>query len=156
VSPDGVAATDDVPTWVRIALFALGLPNALAGAWAVFAPLNWFERFPGWDPRLVAAEPPFNAHLATDAGAGLLASGVALLAAAWLADRRAALLGIVAFAAFAVPHAAYHAFNPAPGLSFAEDVQNVVVLSFSVAVAATLFVVTALRRDMRSATESTS
>jgi hypothetical protein len=142
--------------WVRIALVALGVPNALAGAWAVFAPLNWFERFPGWDPRLVAAEPPFNAHLATDAGAGLLASGVALVAAAWLADRRAALLGIVAFAAFAVPHAAYHAFNPAPGLSFAEDVQNVVVLLFSVAVAATLFVVTARRRDMRSSTESTS
>jgi hypothetical protein len=142
--------------WVRIALVALGVPNALAGAWAVFAPLNWFERFPGWDPRLVAAEPPFNAHLAADAGAGLLASGVALVAAAWLADRRAALLGIVAFAAFAVPHAAYHAFNPAPGLSFAEDVQNVVVLLFSVAVAATLFVVTARRRDMRSSTESTS
>jgi len=38
-------------------------------------------------PRLVAAEPPYNAHLATDAGAGLLASGLVLLVAAWLSDR---------------------------------------------------------------------
>jgi hypothetical protein len=78
----------------------------------------------------VAAEPPYNAHLATDAGAGLLASGVVLVAAAWLGDMRSVRLGLLAFAAFSVPHAAYHAFNPSPGLSSAEDVQNVVVLVF--------------------------
>lgn len=129
-----------VPTWVRAGLVALGLPTAAAGLWAVLSPRGWFEDFPGWDPRLVAAEPPFNAHLATDAGAGILASGVVLLAAAWLADRRSVRLATVAFAAFAVPHTAYHALNPAPGLTSAEDAQNVAVLVFTVVVAVALFV----------------
>lgn len=127
-----------VHPWVRIGLIALGLPNALAGLWAVAAPEGWYDRFPGWDPRLVAAEPPFNAHLATDAGAGLLASGVVLLVAAWLADRRSVRLALVSFAAFAVPHSAYHALNPAPGLTAAEDVQNAAVLVVTVLIAAVL------------------
>lgn len=127
-----------VPTWVRLGLVALGLPNALAGLWAVVAPESWYERFPGWDPRLVAAEPPFNQHLVTDAGAGLLASGVVLLAAAWLADRRSTQLAIFAFAAFAVPHTAFHALNPSPLLTSAQDAQNVAVLVFSVVAAVAL------------------
>lgn len=126
------------PLWVRIALVAIGLPNALAGIWAVVAPESWFDSFPGWAPRLVAAEPPFNAHLATDAGAGLLASGLVLLVAAWLADRRSVQLALVAFSAFAIPHAAYHALNPAPGLSSGEDLQNAVLLAFTAGVAAVL------------------
>ncbi len=130
-----------VPLWVRLALVALGIPNALTGLWAVVAPERWFDRFPGFDPRLVAAEPPYNAHLATDAGAGLLASGLVLMAAAWLADARSVQLALVAFATFAVPHAAYHLLNPAPGLSTAEDVQNAALLIFVVVVAVVLFVV---------------
>jgi hypothetical protein len=129
-----------VQPWVRIGLVALGLPNVLAGLWATIAPQSWFDDFPGWDPRLVAAEPPYNAHLATDAGAGLLASGFVLLAAAWLADTRSVQLGLIAFAVFSVPHAAYHAFNPAPGLSSAEDARNVVLLVVVVAAAVVLFV----------------
>ena len=135
-----------VARWVRIALIALGAPNAAAGLWAVLAPQAWFDRFPGWDPRLVAAEPPFNAHLATDAGAGLLASGVVLLVAAWLADRRSVLVAVVAFAAFAVPHAAYHVLHPAPGLSGAEDAQNAILLVFTVAAAAAVFLSVLRRR----------
>lgn len=132
--------------WVRIAMVALGLPNLAAGAWAVLAPQNWFDNFPGWDPSLVAAEPPYNAHLATDAGAGLLASGLILLAAAWLGDQRSARLAIVAFGAFAVPHAAYHVLNPAPGLSDAEDLLNAAALVFAVAAATVLFVFARPRR----------
>lgn len=127
-------STSTVPGWVRIGLVALGLPNVLAGLWAVLAPEGWYDKVPGWDPRLAAAEPPFNAHLATDAGAGLLASGVALLVAAWLADRRSVQLASVSFLAFAVPHTAYHAMNPAPRLSSAEDAQNVATLVFTVLV----------------------
>jgi hypothetical protein len=129
-----------VPRWVRLGLVALGVPNLATGLWAVLSPQGWFDRFPGWDPRLVAAEPPYNGHLATDAGAGILASAVALLVAAWFADRRSVTLGVLAFAAFAVPHAAYHALNPSPGLSGAEDVQNVAVLVFSVVAAIALLV----------------
>jgi hypothetical protein len=132
--------TTSIPTWVRVGLVALGLPNAAAGLWAVLAPESWYERFPGWDPRLVAAEPPFNAHLVTDAGSGLLASGVVLLVAAWLADPRSTRLAVVAFAAFAVPHTAFHALNPSPLLSSAEDAQNVAVLVFSVVAAVALLI----------------
>lgn len=128
-----------VPGWVRVGLVALGLPNAVAGLWAVITPRGWFDNFPGWDPRLVAAEPPYNAHLAADAGAGLLASGFVLLAGAWLGDSRSVRLAVVTFSAFAVPHAMYHVLNPAPGLSTAEDVQNAIVLVLVVIAAGVLF-----------------
>jgi hypothetical protein len=142
----GLIATS-APRWVRLGLVALAVPNVATGLWAVLAPANWYERFPGWDPRLVAAEPPYNAHLVTDAGAGILASGVVLVLAAWLGDRRSVMLGLVAFAAFAVPHAAYHVLNPAPGLTTAEDIQNAGLLVFTVVAAVVLFVVTARGRD---------
>ena len=120
--------TTQIPHWVRLALVALGVPNLFTGAWAVFWPEHWFDRFPGWDPRLVAAEPPFNEHLAGDAGAGFLATGAIVLLAAWWAERRAAQLALVGYGAFALPHAAFHAFNPSPGLTGAEDAQNAFVL----------------------------
>jgi len=132
--------TATVRPWVRIGLLAIGVPNLLTGLWAVLSPQGWFDSFPGFAPRLVAAEPPFNAHLATDAGAGLLASGVVLLAAAWFADRRSTQLALVAFSAFAIPHAAYHALNPAPGLTSGEDLQNAALLGFTAAAALVLFV----------------
>lgn len=132
-----------VPGWVRLALVALGLPNLLTGAWAVLSPQGWFDDFPGWDPRLAAAEPPYNAHLVTDAGAGFLASGVIMLAAAWLADSRSVRLALVAYGAFAIPHAAWHAFNPSDALSAAEDLQNAGLLVFTAVATIGLFVVVA-------------
>jgi hypothetical protein len=129
-----------VATWVRIALVALGLPNAAAGLWAVLAPDSWYESFPGWDPRLVAAEPPYNQHLVTDAGAGLLASGFVLLVAAWLADRRSVRFGVAAFLVFAVPHTLWHALNESPGLTSSEDARNVATLVFSVVVGVVVLV----------------
>lgn len=130
--------TSRCPWWVRIGAIVLGAPNALAGLWAVLTPRSWFDTFPGWDPRLVAAEPPYNAHLANDAGAGLLAAGVVLSVAAGLGDRRSMTVGLIGFATFAIPHAAYHTLHPSPGLSTAENVQNVAVLAATVLVAAVL------------------
>ena len=140
-----------VATWVRVALVALGLPNAAAGLWAVLAPTSWYDSFPGWDPRLVAAEPPFNEHLVTDAGAGLLASGLVLLAAAWLGDRRTVRFGVAAFLVFAVPHTSWHALNESPGLTSSEDAQNVATLVFSLVVGIVLLV--AAGRSERPATD---
>lgn len=119
-----------------------GVPNAVAGTWAVLAPHSWFDSFPGWDPYLVAAEPPYNPHLATDAGAGLLASGVIMIVAAWLGDRRSARLALVGFTAFALPHAGYHVLHPAPGLTTTENVLNAAVLLGAVLAAAGLFIAT--------------
>lgn len=128
-----------VRPWVRIGLVALAAPNLGAGIWAVLAPQSWFDTFPGWAPHLVAAEPPYNAHLATDAGAGLLASGVVLLLAAWFADRRSIQLSLVAFAAFSIPHAAYHVLHKAPGLTSVENVQSASLLVFTAVAAVALF-----------------
>jgi len=131
------SSTRPAARWVRAVLVILGLPNVMAGTWAVLAPNSWFDRFPGWDPRL------YNAHLATDAGSGLLASGLVLLVAAWLADRRSILLALVAFLAFAIPHGVFHTFHDSPGLTDAQGVQNAVMLLGSVAGAVVLLVVTA-------------
>lgn len=134
-----VAPSAAIPAWVRLGLIALAIPQAATGLWAVLDSAGWFESFPGWDPRLVAAEPPFNAHLASDAGAGFLATAVALVLAAWWADRRTVAIGLLTYLAFAVPHLAYHSFEPAPGLSDAQNATNVVTLAIAVLLPAVLW-----------------
>jgi hypothetical protein len=123
-----------VASWVRLGLVALAVPQAITGLWAILDPSGWFTDFPGFDPRLVAAEPPYNVHLATDVGGGFLATAVALLLAAWWADRRTVFLALATYLALAVPHLAYHAANPAPGLTDTEDLRNVVTLMIAVLV----------------------
>ena len=86
------------------------------------------QRFPGFDPRLVAAEPPYNHHLATDAGAGFLATGVVLLVAAIWGHRASLVTALLAYVAFTVPHVLYHGTNPADTLTGFEDVTNVLAL----------------------------
>lgn len=148
--PTGSPA-DRVAHWVRLALIALGVPNLLTGAWAVLAPRAWYDDFPGWDPRLVSAEPPFNAHLAGDAGAGFLATGVVVLLAAWLAERRIVQVALVTYGAFAIPHALHHIRNPSPGLTSAEDLQNAGTVGFTALVTiALLIVVSRPPRERRS------
>ena len=137
---NGTICSRLVPLWVRLALVALAVPSVLTGLWAVASPQGWFEDFPGFDPRLVAAEPPFNEHLATDAGAGLLASGVVLLVAAALADGRSVRLALVANAAFTIPHSLWHTFNPSDPLTDAQNLQNAGLLLFNAVAAVGLYV----------------
>jgi hypothetical protein len=119
----------EVPRWVRLGVaVSLGVPQLVVGLWAVLAPKNWFESFPGFDPRLVAAEPPYNEHLATDAGAGFLATGIVLLVAALWANRAAIQAALLAYVAFTLPHVVYHAFHPADALTGLENVLTVVTL----------------------------
>jgi hypothetical protein len=118
-----------VPEWARWGIvLTLAVPQLIVGLWAVVAPERWYRSFPGFDPRLVAAEPPFNRHLASDAGAGFLATGLTLLVAAVWAHRAAVWTALLAYAAFSVPHVLYHALHPSALLSGTEDVANVVVL----------------------------
>lgn len=128
------------PAWIRIALVLLAVPNLVAGAWAVAAPRSWFDTFPGWAPHLVAAHPPFNDHLATDAGAGLLAAGVLAAVALVVPRREVVLTAMLGVGAFVLPHAVFHVLHPAGALSTFEDALNsvslvaVVVLTAAVAV----------------------
>lgn len=115
--------------WVRLGVaVTLAAPQLLIGLWAVTAPANWFRNFPGFDPRLVAAEPPYNPHLASDAGAGFVATGVVLLVAAIWGNRASVLTALLAYAALTVPHVLYHATNPVEALTGFEDVTNVLAL----------------------------
>lgn len=127
-TPTTTATPAPVATWLRWFVAALALPQLVTGLWAVTAPRHWYETFPGFGPMLVAADPPFNAHLATDAGAGFLATGVVLvLAAAW-GERRLVQVALGGVLAFAMAHLSYHSVNPAPGLTDAEDVVSAIGL----------------------------
>jgi len=114
----------------------LAVPQLVVGVWAVLAPKSWFESFPGFDPRLVAAQPPYNEHLATDVGAGFVATGVVLLVAAVWANRAAMTIALVAFTAFTLPHVVYHASSPSDALTGVEDALNVATLANGLVLAA--------------------
>jgi hypothetical protein len=130
---------DLVPRWVRIGLVVAIAPGqVLTGLWAVLAARNWFDHFPGVGADLVAAEPPYNAHLATDAGAGFLATGVALVAAAIWGQRAAVYVALLTYFAFALPHLGYHATHPSDALSGVEQATNLALLGSGVVMAAVL------------------
>jgi hypothetical protein len=146
----GVDRTPDLSSiWVTVALVVLAAPNLAAGVWGLVAPEHWFDNFPGWAPRLVAAFPPFNEHLVSDAAGGLFAAGVAAAIALWWRRREVVIVAMVAFLAFALPHAMFHLAHPADALSDSEDLANTVALWVDVAIAAAVMVV-ALRSDRPS------
>ena len=116
----------------RLILLVLGVPNVVAGAWAVLAPVDWYEDFPGWSPRLVSALPPFNEHLVSDSGSGLLATGLLALMAAWRLRRDVTVVATLGYLAFALPHAVFHLRHPAADLSTGANVVNTSVLWFAV------------------------
>lgn len=129
----------ELPRWVRVgSIVTIAVPQLATGAWAVVAPHHWFDHFPGLGPMLVAAEPPFNAHLASDAGAGFLAAGVAVAVAAALGRRLLLLFALGIYAVGTLPHVRYHAMNPAPLLSDAENFFSLVMLATGLALAAML------------------
>lgn len=130
--------------WLRPVLVLLAVPNLVAGAWALIAPESWFDEFPGWAPSLVAAFPPYNEHLATDAGAGLFAAGVVAAVAAWWPRREVVLTAMAGYLAFAGPHALFHLAHPSDLLTTGEDVVNTLTLLVAV-VAAGLVLVLAWR-----------
>jgi len=137
---------------VRPALVILAVPNLIAGWWGVIAPEHWFDTFPGWAPRLVAAIPPYNEHLATDAAAGLFASGFVAAVAAWWMQRDVVIVSMAAYLAFALPHAVFHLANPADALATSEDVVNVGSLAIAVAIALVVMI-ESIRRGSPSAEE---
>lgn len=131
---------------VRVFGAVTALPQTVIGAWAVLTPRGWYDDFPGIGPALAAAEPPFNAHLVTDAGAGLLATGLLLLGASVLGGLPEIRMAAIAYLLFNVPHLAYHAAHPSPLLPALNDVLNVVLLAAEVAAGITLVVLTTHRK----------
>ena len=124
----------------RLILLVLGVPNVVAGAWAILAPVDWYEDFPGWSPRLVSALPPFNEHLVSDSGSGLLAVGLLALMAAWRLRRDVTVVATLGYLAFALPHAVFHLRHPATELSTGANVANTAVLWLAVLLATVVLV----------------
>ncbi len=120
--------THSLPRWLTIVLWLIAVPNLIIGLWALVFPQGWYDNFPGYAPRLVAAYPPFNEHLVTDAGAGLLTVGVLAAAAAFLGRRDAVLVAASGILAFTGPHALFHVLNPSDLLTAAEDASSTIPL----------------------------
>ena len=116
----------------RLILLVLGVPNVVAGAWAILSPVGWYEDFPGWSPRLVSALPPFNEHLVSDSGSGLLAAGLLALMGAWRLRRDVTVVVTLGYLAFALPHAVFHLRHPAADLSTGANLANTTVLWLAV------------------------
>jgi len=135
---------------IRIAAALLALPQLVTGIWAVVSPATWYDDFPGVGPKLVSAIPPYNDHLATDAGAGLLATALALIIAAWWGNLGGIRIGLIGFIAFVAPHGFFHVTNPSPHLSAGENLYSSGVLVVELALAVLLLLL-ALRtaRDER-------
>jgi hypothetical protein len=145
-------ARDTVATWIRIGLVALAVPQLFVGAWAILDPSGWYDSFPGFGADLVAADGPYNMHLATDAGAGFLATSVVLVLGALWGRRREVAMALLSYTAFAVPHFTYHALHDAPGLTSSEDAQSVLSLAFGAGAPVVLLVVLWRTWDRQGAT----
>ena len=121
IGPRGLSRPSSaVPDWSRAALGLLAVPQLLVGLWAVFNPRHFYDHFPGFGPLLVAAEPPFNAHLVSDAGAGSATGARHDRRVGGACARWSLSPGVVD--GLALPHFAYHLFHPAELLSGPEYV----------------------------------
>jgi 4-carboxymuconolactone decarboxylase len=122
--PDPCSTPTRNRTAIRAALAGVGLIQVVDGLYALLAPMSFYDDFPlgrGW----VAALPSYSEHLVRDVGGLFLATGMALLAAAWFLQRRLIIVAAGSFLLFSIPHAIYHLFN-LDGLSTADAVGNVV------------------------------
>jgi hypothetical protein len=135
------------PTAARLGLIVLGLPQLAIGGWAIASPRGWFDTFPGGGQHWLPAYGAFDAHLATDVGAGFVAIGAfLLLAAVWL-ERRLVQAAVIAYLAYAIPHFVFHLAND-DVLSTAAQVANDVALAVPIVLAVALLGLT--RRSSRS------
>lgn len=127
---------------------ALAVPQVVIGVWAIAFPRGWYDDFPGIGPALVAAEPPFNEHLVTDAAAGFLAIGALLLGACLWGGEGEMRFAAIGYLIWSAPHFAYHALHPSPLLETFNDVLNGVLLGIEVLGSATLILLTTHRKAM--------
>lgn len=93
----------------RISLGLLALTGIYTGVWAVLFPASWYRSYPGLGLDWVAADGPFNHHLAADVGAFFLGFGVLSLAALYYRDSLVARVAGIGWLVMGVPHVIYHA-----------------------------------------------
>jgi hypothetical protein len=95
----------------RLGLGLLGLLYLGWGAWAILAPADFFQTFPGIGLHWTRAYPPYNGHLIFDLGATQLTLGVLLTVAAVLDTRQVSWLAALGAGLFGGLHFGYHALH---------------------------------------------
>jgi hypothetical protein len=118
--------------WIRTGLLVLGIPQTASGLWALIAPRDWYDTFPGGGREWLPAFGPYNEHFATDAGVGILAAGVLALAAAVVLERRVVRVAMIGYLAWSVPHAVWHLTAIDEALGTTDDVINITTLAVTV------------------------
>jgi hypothetical protein len=116
---------------IRFLLFALGIPQALIGLWALLAPSSFHDDFPAGTDGWVDVLGPFDEHLVTDVGALFVALGFLLCFAAVSLRRETVVVATIAWLIFAIPHLAWHVFNLEP-YGTADAIGNTAALAWTV------------------------
>ncbi len=115
----------------RFLLFALGIPQALIGFWALLAPSSFYDDFPAGTNGWVNPLGPFDEHLVTDVGALFVALGFLLSFAAVSLRRGTVIASAIAWLIFSVPHFLWHVFNLEP-YGTADAAGNTAALAWTV------------------------
>jgi alkylhydroperoxidase family enzyme len=134
----------------RLVLILLALPQLAIGAWALAAPRDWFDTFPGAGREWLPLFGPYNEHLAIDVGAAFLAIGVLLVLAAIWMERRLVQAAAIAYLVYQVPHTVYHLASDDP-MSTGDEIVNGVLLGAASLVAAWLLFAGRARRKAPAA-----
>ncbi|WNG89525.1 hypothetical protein C6A87_010390 [Mycobacterium sp. ITM-2016-00317] len=128
------------PTPHRVLLCFLALTGAVTGGWAYFAPVHWYDTFPGlgmsWLPQLG----PYNEHFAKDVGAFFLGLTV-LSVLAFICVANTTLVRVTAgtWAVFNLLHLILH-LQMLHHYSPRDQVLNVVALSALLLASLALFI----------------
>src|SRR6478735_6968391 len=93
---------------VRVLLVGLGVPAAILGAWAAFAPRSFYEDFPGFGQLWVRPDGPFNEHLVRDVGELNLALAFVTFAAVVWCWPMVVRVVAGAWIVEGIPHLVYH------------------------------------------------
>jgi hypothetical protein len=101
------------PIIQRIILGYLALTSIVVGIWAQFAPLSFYDDFPGFGHMWVRVDGPFNEHLLRDVGGLNLALAATLIGALISLRRSMVITAAIAALLYGAPHVSYHLFHRA-------------------------------------------
>lgn len=93
----------------RGCLVVQALTGLFVGGWAYFAPLHWYNTFPGMGLRWLPVLGPYNEHFAKDVGAMYLATAaLSVMAFAYLTNRALMRATALTLSVFNLLHLIYH------------------------------------------------
>lgn len=141
----GRRSTTTGGAWLRAGILFLLLASLSVGPWAQFAPVAFWEGFPGLGRAWVSTDGPYNEHLVRDVGGLQLGMAVVLFAALLRPATTLVRVATLASVVWQAPHVVYHLVHVGDLPMLADRVMQSVLLILTLAVAVALLVVS-LRR----------